>query len=334
MSVTIKDIAMMAKVSHTTVSRALNDSPLISEKTKERIKELSEKLNYIPNYSAKSLVLERSFNIGLFASRETESLPTSFLYEVLDGMNSVIGDAYNVSLVKFNSGSDIKEKIGKRKYDGIIFLSMGVSDIKIAYKLAAQDIPMVVLNRDMKEHDINCVYIDDYLGAYNAVQYLIDTGHNRIAIIEGPEIFITTRQRTGGYVDVLTKHNIKLRDEYIVQGGFTPESGYEAMESLLKTDPLPSAVFVSNDLMAVGAIKACNQNGYRVPGDVSIIGFDDNDFSRYLIPSLSTVKKSRRSMGREGALMLLDIFRSKAFECRYKEIKTELIIRESCAKSE
>lgn len=331
MNVTIKDIAMMAKVSHTTVSRALNDSPLISDKTKKRIKELSEKVNYIPNFSAKSLVLEKSFNIGLLASKETESLPTSFFYEVLDGMNSVIDDEYNVSHRRLNSIDDIKDKIGKKKYDGIIFLSMGVSDIKMAYKLAAQDIPMVVLNRDMKEHDIHCVYTDDYSGAYNAVQYLIDAGHKRIAIIEGPEIFITTKQRFNGYIDALMKYDIKLKDEYIVRGGFTPESGYEAMENLLRSNYLPSAVFVSNDLMAVGAIKACNKNGYRVPDDISIVGFDDNDFSRYLIPSLTTVKKSRRSMGREGALMLLSILNSKDSESRFKEIKTELIIRESCA---
>lgn len=332
MSVTIKDIALMAKVSHATVSRALNDSPMVSENTKKRIKELAERLNYVPNYSAKSLVLEKSYNIGLFASKDTENLHTSFFLEVLDGMNSVVDDIYNITFKKFNSIDDIKDKISKKKYDGIIFLSMGISDIKMAYKLAVQDIPLVVLNREMKEHDIHCVYIDDYLGAYNAVQYLVESGHERIATIKGQEIFITTRQRLNGYIDVLKKYNIKVRDEYIVQGGSTPESGYEAMESLLKTNPLPSAVFVSNDIMAVGALKACNQKGLRVPEDISIMGFDDMDFSKYLIPSLTTVRKPRRQMGREGALMLMDILNKKELKGKFKEIKTELVIRESCAK--
>lgn len=330
LTITIKDIAKIAKVSHTTVSRALNDSPLISIETKERINELAKKLGYVPNMSAKSLVLEKSYNIGLFALKSTENLPSSFFYEIIEGVNSIIGETYNVVLNKFSSMDDVDEKVSRRKYDGILFLSMDISDINAIHKLSSLNIPMVVLNRKVEDSNMCCVYTDEYLGAFNAVEYLLNLGHRRIGIIKGPEVFITSRERYDGYLDALRKHNIFPNEEYAVEGGFTPESGYKAMERLLKVDPHPTAVFTSNDLMAVGALKACNRFGIEVPRDISVIGFDDLDFSKYLIPSLNTVKKSRRAMGREGARILLDLISKKEVETKVHIIESELIIRESC----
>lgn len=335
MRVTIKDIAKILNVSHTTVSRALNDSPLVSDETKYRIKELAEKLNYVPNYSAKSLVLEKSYNIGFFASKDVDRLQTSFFYEVGDGVCSEIGEEYNVVLRKFRDINDIDEKLSQRKFDGIIFLSIDISDIKLIYKLISMDIPMVVLNRKMREGDgVHYVYIDDFHGAFSAVEYIISQGHSKIAIIEGSDRFITTKERTKGYLKALKKHSIPVIDEYIQKGGFTPESGYKAMRQLIKANPLPTAVFASNDLMAVGAIKACHEYGYSIPKDFSIVGFDDMDFSKYLVPSLTTVRKPRKSMGKQGALILLDLINKKEIKNELYEVETKLIIRESCIQYE
>jgi len=330
MAVTIKDIARMANVSHTTVSRALNDSQLINEETRKRIKELAQKLNYVPNFSAKSLVLEKSYNIGVFASKQIEKLQTSFFYEIMEGASSVIGDTYNVVFKKLSSMEEVDKIINIRKYDGIIFISMDVSDIQMLYRLSQSGIPLVVLNRNVKSDGISCVYTDEYTGTFNAMEYIVNLGHKRIAIIEGAEMFITSSQRYEGYVAALKKNNLPVEDKYIVRGGFSPESGFEAMEKLLETSPRPTAVFASNDLMAVGAIKACNSNNIRVPEDISIIGFDDMDFSRYLIPSLTTVNKSRRALGTEGARMLLEKIEKKSEDSLSKELTTNLIIRESC----
>ena len=331
MTVTIKDIARMAKVSHTTVSRALNDNTVINEETRKRIKELAQKLNYVPNYSAKSLVLEKTYNIGVFASKHIENLPTSFLYEIMEGVSSGIGDIYNVVFNKFSSLEDVEIKINRRRYDGIIFLSMDISDIKMIFRLSQTGTPLVVLNRKVTDEGICCVYADEYTGTFDAVEYLVNLGHDRIAIIEGADRFITSSQRYEGYIAVLKKYDLPVEDRYIVRGGFSPESGFEAMEKLLAINPGPTAVFASNDLMAVGAIKACNSNNVKVPEDISILGFDDMDFSRYLIPSLTTVKKSRRSLGKEGAAMLFEMIDKKASGNLFKELTTELIIRESCA---
>ena len=329
MNITVKDIARLANVSHTTVSRALNDNPMIKDETRIRIKELAKKLNYVPNISAKGLVLERSYNIGFFASKSIENLHTSFFYEVMEGINAAIGDIYNVIPKKFKDISDVNEKMRQRKYDGIIFLSMDISDTKMIYKLSAMNLPMVTLNRFMNDNEIYCVYVNERSGACNAVEYLIKHGHSRIAIIEGPDMFITSKERYESYIEAITKHNIPVINEYIVKGGFTPESGYAAMEKLIKVDPPPTAVFVSNDLMAVGAMKACNQNGYRIPDDISVIGFDDMDFSKYLIPSLTTVRKSRRSMGEQGASMLLKLISKIQLESNISILETEFILRES-----
>lgn len=329
MNITVKDIARLANVSHTTVSRALNDNPMIKDETRIRIKELAKELNYVPNISAKGLVLERSYNIGFFASKSIENLHTSFFYEVMEGINDAIGDIYNVIPKKFKDISDVNEKMRQRKYDGIIFLSMDISDTKMIYKLSAMNLPMVTLNRFMNDNEIYCVYVNERSGACNAVEYLIKHGHSRIAIIEGPDMFITSKERYESYIEAITKHNIPVINEYIVKGGFTPESGYAAMEKLIKVDPPPTAVFVSNDLMAVGAMKACNQNGCRIPDDISVIGFDDMDFSKYLIPSLTTVRKSRRSMGEQGASMLLKLISKIQLESNISILETEFILRES-----
>jgi LacI family transcriptional regulator, purine nucleotide synthesis repressor len=330
MNVTVKDIARLAKVSHTTVSRALNDSPVIKEETKLRIKELAKKLNYVPNISAKSLVLEKSYNIGLFTLKSIENLHTSFFYEVMDGINTAIGDIYSVIPKKIKDNNDVNNIMSQRKYDGIIFLSMDISDARMIYKLASFNIPVVTLNRYMNDNETYCVYVDERSGARNAVEHLIKCGHKKIAIIEGPELFITTKERYKGYIDAMTKHNISIVNEYIVKGGFTPESGYMEMERLIKHEAPPTAVFVSNDLMAVGSIKACQQNGYRVPEDMSIIGFDDMEFSKYLIPSLTTVRKSRRTMGEQGAVMLLKLLSNRQIESKMIMLEAELILRESC----
>jgi LacI family transcriptional regulator, purine nucleotide synthesis repressor len=330
MNVTVKDIARMAKVSHTTVSRALNDSPLIKEETKVRIKELTKKLNYVPNISAKSLVLEKSYNIGLFTLKSIENLHTSFFYEIIEGISTAIGDIYSLIPKKIKDNDDVSNIMSQRKYDGIIFLSMDISDARMIYKLSSFNIPIVNLNRYINDNETYCVYVDERSGARNAVEHLIKCGHKKIAIIEGPEIFITTKERYEGYIDALKKHNIPIVNEYLVKGGFTPESGYAEMDKLIKCVIPPTAVFVSNDLMAVGAINACRQYGYRIPEDMSIIGFDDMEFSKYLIPSLTTVRKSRRTMGEQGALMLMKLLSNRQIESKMIKLEAELILRESC----
>ncbi|MDK2806425.1 MAG: LacI family transcriptional regulator, purine nucleotide synthesis repressor [Thermoanaerobacterium sp.] len=294
MSVTIKDIAKIANVSHTTVSRALNDSPQIKEETKAKIKEIARKLNYVPNYNAKSLVLNKSYNIGLFFSTIFKGTSPSFFYETVRGVNSVIKKNYNLII-------------------------------------RGKGIPLVVLNREVNEKSVVNILSEEKTGAYNAVKYLIEKGHKEIAIIEGKEGFKSTIDRKDGFLKALIESKILINNDYIVSGEYDIESGYSAMNKLLKLKKKPTAVFCSNDDMAVGAIKAIYEKGLKVPDDISVIGFDDSEFCRYIIPALTTVRKPIKEVSQKGAEKLMNMLENNENDGEKIYIPTKLKIRDSVA---
>lgn len=306
MSVTIKDIARILNVSHTTVSRALNDSPLISHETKKRILETAKQLNYVPNYSAKSLVQNRSYNIGLFFSTITQATSPGFFYETIRGVNSVITDTYNLVVNGLDNYKDFRS-VDRKRFDGIILMSQSEKDNALVYHALEKAIPIVVLNRDIAEDSLVNVLSADQKGARVAVSHLIQNGHVDIALIEGEKGFQATIERKEGFLKALHDQDISIHGEYIVEGNYTMESGYNAMRRLLQTNHPPTAVFCLNDEMAVGAMKAIFEAGLRVPQDISIVGFDDSQFSSYITPSLTTVRREISEVGRTGARKLLSI---------------------------
>lgn len=331
MSVTIKDIARLAKVSHTTVSRALNDSPLINEETKTRIKTIAKELNYVPNYSAKSLVLDKSYNIGLFFSTLRQGTSPSFFYEAVKGVNSVIGERYNLVVKGTDDYKDLGS-INKKSFDGIIFMSQSINDSSFIYKIIEKGIPLIVLNTEVHDNAVINIISDDFSGAYKAVEFLIKNNHRNVAIIEGKKGFKSSQYRKEGYIQALIDNNITMNKGYIVQGNYDMESGYKCMMELLKLDSVPTAVFCSNDDMAVGAFKAIQERGLKIPEDISVAGFDDNIFSSFLAPALTTVKRPIESMSIEGAKKLLKVLDGQEFKNETLYVKTELVIRDSVAK--
>ncbi|GAA4856968.1 LacI family DNA-binding transcriptional regulator [Paenibacillus vulneris] len=328
MSVTIKDIAKLANVSHTTVSRALNDSPLINQETKERIQQLAATLNYTPNYSAKSLVLDRSYNLGLFFSTLHTGTSAGFLYEAVKGVNDVIQDQYNL-IVRGIDDYKSYHKINRKSFDGIIVMSQSSSDQPFIEYVTEREIPLVVLNRQIDTLPVMNLIPDDLRGAYRVVEYLIQKGHRDIAIIEGKENFKSTQARREGYLEAMNQYKVTVREEYRVQGNYDVESGYAAMSRLLTLDHKPTAVFCCNDEMALGAIKAITEKQLSVPGDISVVGFDDQLFSAFVTPALTTVRRPIEEISREGAAKLLTFIESKQVEKETIFIRTELIIRDS-----
>lgn len=331
MSVTIKDIAKLANVSHTTVSRALNDSPLINEETKRKIKVIAGQLNYVPNYSAKSLVLDKSYTIGLFFSTITHGTSPSFFYETVRGVNSVINGNYNLAVRGIDDYKDFTS-INKKRFDGIILMSQSDRDNVFIYDVLQKQIPLVVLNREMSEGSLINILSNDKEGSYKAVKYLIENGHKDIAIIEGEESFKSTNERRAGFMKALIEEKIAVNDEYMVRGNYDMESGYKAMKKLLSLSKAPTAVFCSNDDMAIGAIKAAFENGIVVPRDVSIIGFDDIGFSKYATPALTTIRRPMEEVSIKGGEKLLDLISKKDYKGEKVYINTELIIRDSVSK--
>ncbi|MFU0825588.1 LacI family DNA-binding transcriptional regulator [Clostridium sp.] len=333
MGVTIKDIAKLANVSHTTVSRALNNSPLINEETKNRIKAIAEQLNYVPNYSAKSLVLRKSYTIGLFFSSISEGTTPVFFYEIVSGVNSVIEENYNLVVRGIDDYKDLT-LINNERFDGIVLMSQSDNDNEFIYHVWQKKIPLVVLNREIEGNSLINILSDDTEGAYKAVRYIIENGHRDIAIIEGEEKFKSAKIRKDGFLKALIDNKIPVQSEYMVRGNYDMKSGYDAMKKLLSLPKVPTAVFCSNDDMAIGAIKAAFEKGLSIPKDISIVGFDDMEFSEYTTPALTTVKRPMKEISIIGAKKVIDLIDKKDYIGEKVYIKTELIIRDSVAKLE
>jgi LacI family transcriptional regulator len=329
--VTIKDIAKLANVSHTTVSRALNDSPLIKPGTKKKILELASQLNYTPNYNAKSLVMQKSYTIGLFLTSITNGTSSSFFVETVKGVNSVISEEYNLYVRGIENLGDFT-MINHRRFDGIILMSQSDVDDDFIDYLKEKEIPCVVLGRDIGESSLVNILSNDREGSAQVVKHLLKNGHRDIAIVEGIKGFKSTVERKAGYLKALEDSNIPVKNEYIIQGNYDMESGYKAMETLLALPQPPTAVFCSNDDMAIGALNAAFANGRMVPQDISIVGFDDIEFARYTNPSLTTVKRPIEKISSLGAKKILEMLgKEEHTEITGEKVyvETELVIRQS-----
>jgi LacI family transcriptional regulator len=268
----------------------------------------------------------------------SEATASSFFHETVNGVNSVIKESYNL-VVRGIDDYKTFTFINKRSFDGIILMSQSDSDNSFIYYLMEKKIPLVVLNRDINESCLVNILSSDKKGAYEAVMYLIENGHKNIAIIEGKEGFNSTIERKNGFLDALTESKLPIKNEYMVKGDFTIESGYNAMKKLLKLSIIPTAVFCSNDEMAVGAMKATFEAGLDVPRDISIMGFDGNRLGAYLRPTLTTVRRPIIEVSRKGAEKLLNIIGNNSINaindktCGEKiYINTELVERDSVAK--
>jgi len=327
--VTIKDIARMLNVSHTTVSRSLNDSPLISKDTKARVLEIARKYNYTPNVTAKSLVLSKSYNIGLFFSTLKEGTTANFFLCSVRGVNKIINEPYKLVIDAVDEVEDL-QYVKKKNFDGIILVSQDPEDDRFISHVLENKIPIVVLNREVEKLNVNTVLTDDRHGAEETTEYLLSKGHRKIAFIEGKAEFKSAALRKEGFEQAMSKVGVKIPEKFNERGNYDLESGYEAMERLLHLKEKPTAVFCSNDDMAIGAMKAIRDKGLQVPDDVSLIGFDDNGISAYLTPAISTVRRPIEEMSREGATLLLNILNDgKEKAIRVLHLKAELMIRAS-----
>lgn len=331
MSVTIKDIAKLANVSHTTVSRALNNSPYINEETKVKIKALAKELNYVPNYSAKSLVLLKSYVIGVFFTSISEGTSDTFFHEIVKGINKVIDKEYNLVIRGIDDYQN-SHPIDNKNFDGIIVVSQSKRDDKFIETILEKNIPTVVINRRIEKEGLVNIMSDDTKGAYDAVIYLIKNNHRKIALIEGNKELESSEYRKKGYLKALEDNNIEVNEDYIISGRYELLSGYENMEKLLKLDDRPTAVFCSNDDIGVGAMKAIFDQGLSVPEDISIIGFDDSNFCNYVTPPLTSVRKDSQTMSEYGGKNLLNIIKNKEADKEKVYIKSTLVIRKSVRK--
>ena len=334
MAVTLKDIAKKAGVSITTVSRVINNKDSIipiKEDTKNKVLEIAADLNYRPNINARSLSTKKSYNLGLIL----DYLDPYFSDIVNSIEKSSREKNYNLILSMLNNKS-FEEIINNLLYQSSIegILIGGTKKLikknKIFNKLKKLNVPIVLIAHYFT--DIPSINIDDFKGGYLAAEHLVELGHQRIAIITGPDYKDRkdSRQRLMGYKKALADNSVELKEEYIYEGNYSYHSGYQNMKKILSMSELPSAVFASEDQMALGALKAAYEMKVKIPQEISLVGFDNIIQSRYSTPSLTTISQPKREMGRSAINLLVDLIENKeARSSKQQLFNPKLVIRES-----
>ena len=333
MNTTIKEVAKVANVSITTVSRVSNGSKGVSTKTRRRVLNVIKELGYSPSAMASGLKTRISKSIGI-AVPDTIG---DFYGEVIDGIESVATEnEYNL-IISLNHHI-IKEELKAvnffkaKKVDGAILVTT-LDDDDYVRSLIEGGFDIVLLDRAPRGLKVDTVKTDNFRGGYIATEYLLNLGHSAILLIRGLSCLDSSRERFNGYKRALKDKKIEYDSTFILNGDFTIDSGYTTIKKYLDEKGLNfTAVFAANDQMAIGAIKALNDKGIVVPDEVSIVGFDDSYISPYIIPSLTTIKQRKEEMGKVATELLLN--RISSFDKEKKvprqvTISVELIERES-----
>lgn len=326
--VTMQDIATEAGVSRTTVSFILNDTPHtnISEATRNRVLDVAKKLGYVRSTKQKPRT------ISFLVRRPTEEFAqAAFLIEVVRGMSSVVEPHYyQVSLFEAMPGTpfDFVNHLDRFHIAGIALFHVISSDAQQLNALQAREVPVIAVGHS-NVPGIPSVGIDNMNAAFAAVQHLIELGHTRIGIINYAGIdHLMSAHRLMGYRRAMLAAGLAYDETLVFDANFTSESGYKAMQQLLPLEP--DAVFVSGDVVAVGAIEAVRDHGLRVPDDISIVGFDDLPLVKHLTPPLTTIRRPAFEIGRLAGERLLDAIRGES-QIQSILLESELVVRESTA---
>ena len=327
---TIRDVAQRAGVSTTTVSHILNNTRFVSDELRNKVFQVIKELNYQPYGLARSLRTKKTNTIGMIIPDNTNP----YFAEVARGIEDICF-RLNYSVILCNSGSDPRREAGylelliEKGVDGLAFVSTG-NDRSAVEILAHQDIPRIIVDREVTGVSIDAVLVDNLSGGYYATRYLLSLGHRRIACITGPSLLNPSAQRVVGYEKALKEAGLPRDEELIVAGDFHSKSGYAGTRSLLNLSRPPTAIFACNDLMAFGVLYAAHELGLEVPQQLSVVGFDDINLSSFSIPRLSTVAQPKYEIGRRAALRLVERIKNKELPPYREVLKTRLVIRDSC----
>ncbi len=327
--VRIADVARMANVSTATVSRVISNAGTVKKETAEKVLEAIKKLNYQPNMLARQLRRSETKTILVVVP----DITNTFFSAVLRGIESVaIENGYQVLLGDARNNVETETSyltiLGQKKADGLILLTAR-TDQKILEELS-QDYPVVLACEYYEGTVLPTVSIDNVSSARKATEYLISLKHNRIGHISGPLNVVVGRDRCKGFHQAMSKHGISVDPSLVQEGEFSFESGFNLMMKFLSLEEPPTAIFAGNDEMAMGAVKAAKSKGFRVPEDLSVVGFDDIKFASIFEPALTTIAQPTFDMGQKAMHLLLRLINNEELEKDQFILPDNLIVRDSC----
>lgn len=339
MTITTKEIAELANVSQSTVSRCLNNSPMISEKTKKKVLKIAEEYGFQFNSHARSLSANKTYTIGVILPASLfgyggEMHFRSWQNELIESLEKQEFDVI-VSFFenRFTKQNNIKRLIAAKKVDGLIILEPNLDDETIA-TLDDTNIPFVFckyLPDKYKTKDVDFVSVDQFKGGYLATDHLIKNGHSRIMSISAAPSGGEFEKRTEGYKAALHNNKLKFDKKLLLYGDTTFQSGYNLIKENKELLEGITAIFAQNDLMALGSILALKELEYRVPEDIAVIGFDDIDLCTFYKPYLTTIHQPTKEIAALTCNRLIEKLNKKEISIKQKlEISPTIIIRESC----
>ncbi len=332
---TIHDIARELKISASTVSRALQNNPRISLKSRDLIMAAAETMGYRPNTLASNLRTKKSNTIGIVVPL----INRYFFSAVISGVEDVASKAgYTVVISQSNDLANreisIVHSMFANRVDGLIIsIAMESTSFEHLKMFTKKNIPLVLFDRAVPEIETNKIVVDDFMGGFRVTEHLINQGYKRIGHIAGPQNLTTYNDRKNGYIDALEKNGIAFDETLVVTNKLRSEDGVAAVQYLLSLPNPPDAIFCGNDTTALSTMMYLRDIGIRIPEDIGIVGFSNEPFSKVVSPSISTIAQPGFLMGQKAAELILGQIEHKDKAFKTLVLPTELIVRESSMKT-
>ncbi|TFH81760.1 MULTISPECIES: LacI family DNA-binding transcriptional regulator [Pseudomonas] len=327
---TIKDVAALAGISYTTVSHVVNNTRPVSQEVRLKVEAAIKSLDYVPSAVARSLKAKTTATIGLLVPNSLNP----YFAELARGIEDYCErNGYCVILCNSDDNPEKQRSylrvLLEKRIDGLIVASAG-GDSGLVQGLAGVKTPMVIVDRGLEGVDADLVRIDHEYGAYLATRHLIELGHRDIATIGGPASTSVAQMRRAGFCRALKEAGIEVPSSRMLESDFTSTGGYNAAAVLLESNP-PSAIFAGNDMIGIGVLRAAAERNVRVPAQLSVIGFDDIQMSRYVYPALTTVGQSILQLGEMAAEVLLRRIATPDLATDQRIVTPSIVLRESTA---
>jgi LacI family transcriptional regulator len=332
--ITIADVANEAGVSSMTVSRVINDRDDVSPATRERVLEVIERLGYRPSGIARGLATRRTGTLGLVVP----DVSNPFFSDVVRGAEHVAyAEGYNVFLCNTEEDSarelTVLQSLEEKRVDGLVLCSSRLGDDELC-EVVTRYPGVVLVNRRLLGGRVCSVWLDDERGGRLATQHLLQAGHRAIGWLAGPEVSHSGRLRAKGYRDALASHGLPYYPDWVRSCTPVVQGGLDGTHDLLATHPELTALFCYNDLVAIGALQACVELGLNVPGDVSLVGYDDTPLAALVTPPLTTCRVPRYALGAQALRLLLGQIEGEGEGCHEIVLQPELVVRASTTQTQ